>query len=112
MPPSRLVAQLTFPEPGTKGQQLYANGWGAVDRGRGGARGGEATARPAPPLPATGERGWGPQARRTLPPAVGLRARRHPQGLRTNEGTFAARTLAHRHPGPGFMNEIQSCGYK
>ena len=35
MLPSRLVAQLTFPEPGTKGQQLYANGWGAGDRGRG-----------------------------------------------------------------------------
>lgn len=30
MLPSRSVAQLCFPEPGTKGQQLYGNGWDAT----------------------------------------------------------------------------------
>lgn len=51
MLPSRLVAQLTFPEPGTKGQQLYANGWGAGDRGRGEGGGEGGYSSPCPSLP-------------------------------------------------------------
>lgn len=47
MLPSRLVAQLTFPEPGTKDQQLYGIGWDVRD--------GEGTEialpPPAPPSP-------------------------------------------------------------
>lgn len=33
--PSRLVAQLTFPEPRTEGQRMFGSGWDAVGRGRG-----------------------------------------------------------------------------
>lgn len=35
MLPSRLVAQLTFPEPGTEGQRMFGSGWDAAGRGRG-----------------------------------------------------------------------------
>lgn len=35
MLPSRLVAQLTFPEPRTEGQRMFGSGWDAAGRGRG-----------------------------------------------------------------------------
>lgn len=35
MLPSRLVAQLTFPEHGTEGQRMFGSGWDAAGRGRG-----------------------------------------------------------------------------
>lgn len=35
MLPSRLVAQLTFPEPRTEGQRMFGSGWDVAGRGRG-----------------------------------------------------------------------------
>lgn len=95
MLPSRLVAQLTSPEPGTKGQQLYGSGWGAGDREQGG------TGRPAPSLPAAGGEGWG------LPGSVHVPSRQPasqpgPPESAGGRGTLATRAPAPRHTRPGF----------
>lgn len=113
MPPSRLVAQLTFPEPGTKGQQLYGNGWSAGDRGRGGVEvgGGGLVVLPLPARPLASGAGVC-QALRTsapgsLPPRPGP-----PPGPRQAEAPLQPAPQRTDTPGPGFMNEIQPCGYK
>lgn len=105
MPPSRLVAQLTFPEPGTKGQQLYGNGWSAGDRGRGGVEvggGGGGAGRPAPPRPAASERGWGLPGTAHVSPGQSTSEAGPPPGSASSGGTFATRAPAHRHTRPRF----------
>lgn len=94
MLPSRLVAQLTFPEPGTKDQQLYGIGWDVRDE-----EGTEIALTPPAPAPAL------------LIFVLGSRPR-SPVGLRKAEAPLPPAPQRTDTPGPGFMNEIQSCGYK
>lgn len=107
MLPSRLVAQLTFPEPRTEGRRMFGSGWDAAGRGRG-----DSSHTPCPALASAWPQGrvpGVPDARWSRPNAL------EPRPLRTSVQPLHLRHLASRSsdtPGPGFMNEIQSCGYK